>query len=121
YITGPTASLYDVRVTAANDREFMYVWETVVVLVILIILLRKLVVSVYLVASVILTYLTTMGVTYLLFMAINGSSFSGLQWTVPTLLFTLLMAVGADYNVLLVERFEEERSKHGAGKAAVRS
>jgi RND superfamily putative drug exporter len=120
-VLGPTASLYDVRTTAEQDRQSMYIWVTIVVLVILILLLRKLVVSIYLVATVILTYLTTMGVTYLVFMAVDGSSFSGLQWTVPTLLFTLLMAVGADYNVLLVERFEEEKLKHGAGTAAVRS
>ena len=42
-----------------------------------------------------------------------GEEFPGLDWTVPIFLFTLLIAVGEDYNIILVTRVDEERDRHG--------
>jgi RND superfamily putative drug exporter len=36
------------------------------------------------------------------------------DWRVPFFLFTILVAVGEDYNILLISRAIEERKKHGA-------
>jgi RND superfamily putative drug exporter len=35
------------------------------------------------------------------------------DWRVPFFLFTILVAVGEDYNILLISRALEERKKHG--------
>ena len=44
-----------------------------------------------------------------------------LEWTVPTIAFVLLVAVGADYNLLLMKRVREEApdgSRDGIARAA---
>jgi RND superfamily putative drug exporter len=47
---------------------------------------------------------------------LNPESFTGLDWKVPMFLFTILIAVGEDYNIFLMARIEEEQKIHGAIK-----
>jgi len=58
------------------------------------------------------SFLATLGVTYLLFAWLDPR-FSGLDWKVPIFLFTILVAVGEDYNILLITRVQEEQPPHG--------
>jgi RND superfamily putative drug exporter len=39
--------------------------------------------------------------------------FAGLDWKVPLFLFTILIAVGEDYNIFLMTRIQEETVQHG--------
>src|SRR5439155_1326223 len=57
--------------------------------------------------------LTTLGVTLLVFGAAAGPGFPGPDWKVPFFLFTILVAVGEDYNIFLVTRVREEQRGHG--------
>ncbi len=75
------------------------------VLLILIALLRSLVAPVVLLASVLLSYLSAIGLGVLVWQVLLGQE---LDWTVGTMTFILLVAVGADYNLLLVKRIQEE-------------
>ena len=43
----------------------------------------------------------------------NGRPLGQVDWRVPFFLFTILVAVGEDYNILLVSRVLEERKRHG--------
>jgi RND superfamily putative drug exporter len=83
------------------------------VTVILIILLRSITISIYLIITVLLSYLTTLGVTWLFFYALDPSDFVGLDWTVPLFLFVVLIAVGEDYNIFLVSRIHQEQEQNG--------
>jgi RND superfamily putative drug exporter len=121
YIAGPTASLRSMQHVAKQDRSLLYALISSVVLAVLILLLRKWRVSVFLLLSVTLTYLVTIGVTWLVFRLALGEQFVGIDWTVPLLVFTLLMAVGSDYNVLLFLRSEEEIGRHGLKTGIVRA
>jgi len=104
---------------AEGDQQLLFPLITGAVFVVLVILLRKYLVPIYLAATVILTFLVTIGVTWAVFRLFVGESFTGLDWTVPLLLFTLLMAVGADYNVLLVSRADEEIERRGLKQGVV--
>ena len=69
----------------------------------------------YLIATVVLGYLASLGVTDLLFRALHRgpTPWIGLDWTVAFFLFVILVAVGEDYNIFLMARVIEEERDHG--------
>jgi RND superfamily putative drug exporter len=79
----------------------------IIVLLILIALLRAIVAPLYLIGSVMLSYLSAVGIGVIVFQFILGQE---LSWSVPGLAFIVLVAVGADYNMLLISRLREESS-----------
>ncbi|HAH43720.1 MAG TPA: transporter, partial [Planctomycetaceae bacterium] len=79
------------------------------VFIILVILLRRPAISAYLILSVFFSYLVTLGVTFTVFWALDPYNFTGLDWKVPMFLFTILIAVGEDYNIYLITRIDEEQ------------
>jgi RND superfamily putative drug exporter len=113
YYVGATASVQDLRAVTDRDRVQIQVTVLAVVFVILVILLRKVAVSAYLIASVLFSYYATLGVTYALFWALDPGHFPGLDWKVNIFLFTILIAVGEDYNIFLMTRIQEEQQRHG--------
>jgi RND superfamily putative drug exporter len=67
----------------------------------------------YLLLTVLVSYYATVGMT-----ALAGSLWVGqldwqLDWRILFFLFTLLMAVGQDYNILLVTRMMQEQAEYG--------
>jgi len=110
---GPTASLRDLKYSTDRDRILIDVLVLISVYLIIVALLREPAICAYLIVSVAFSYLVTMGVTYLLFWCI-GHEFAGLDWKVPIYLFTILIAMGEDYNILLMARVREEQPTHGA-------
>ena len=62
-----------------------------------------------------LGYLASLGITELVFRALHHGTepWGGLDWTVGFFLFVILVAVGEDYNILLMARVIEEEEKHG--------
>jgi RND superfamily putative drug exporter len=107
--------VHDLKRVTANDEQRMYVLVTLGVYIILVVLLRRPGISLYLIATVVLGYLASLGLTDLVFHALHRgpSPWSGLDWTVGFFLFVILVAVGEDYNILLMARVIEEERKHG--------
>ena len=85
-----------------TDRIRIQTLVLIAVFVILIVLLREFTVPLYLLISVLFSYYVTLGVTYLLFRALSPGDFAGLDWKVAIFLFTILIAVGEDYNIFLI-------------------
>jgi RND superfamily putative drug exporter len=112
-ISGATASARDIALLKHGDQRRIEVLVPTVVLLLLLALLRRLVISIYLVFSVLFSYLATLGATYLFFWLLDPSGFVGLDWKVPIFLFTILVAVGEDYNIFLLTRIQEEQKRHG--------
>ena len=110
---GSTASLRDLSVIKQGDQELIQVLVSGVVMLLLLIILRRFVVSAYLILSVLLSYLATLGLTDLVFRQLGGEEFIGLDWKVPIFLFTILVAVGEDYNIFLLTRVKEEQDTFG--------
>ncbi len=114
YISGTTASLRDLATVIRRDRSNIQALVLASVFVILALLLRGLLVPAYLLSTVVFSYFTTLGVTFLVFWALDPHGFSGIDWKVAIFLFTILIAVGADYNIFLTTRIREEQERHGA-------
>ncbi|WP_289891823.1 MMPL family transporter [Virgibacillus pantothenticus] len=73
--------------------------------IMLIFLLRSAIMPIYLIGSLILTYFTSMGFAELIFTQIF--EYDGLTWAIPFFSFVMLMALGIDYSIFLMDRFNE--------------
>ena len=80
---------------------------------ILLVLVRRLWLAGYLLATVLLSYYATLGLTTLFASWWVGKPLGEVEWRVPFFLFTILVAVGEDYNILMVTRALQERKRHG--------
>lgn len=116
-MAGYTVALKDTRDYYQHDIRFIIAVTLMVVLFTLIALLRAIVAPLYLVASVVISYLSAVGIGVLVFQYLLGQQ---LHWSVPPLAFVVLVAVGADYNMLLVSRMREE-SPHSMRYGIIRT
>lgn len=116
-MAGYSVLLRDVRDYYNHDIRLIIVVTILVVLAILIILLRAIVAPLYLIASVIISYLSAVGIGVVMFQVILGQE---LHWSVPGLTFIILVAVGADYNLLLISRIRDE-SPHGVRSGVIKT
>jgi RND superfamily putative drug exporter len=115
-ICGPTASAHDLAAVKEADLWLVQALVPAVVFVLLVLMLRGVVTSAYLVASVLFCYVATLGATIVVFWSLDPAGFAGLEWEVPIFLFTILVAVGADYNIFLLARIGQEQRRHGSLK-----
>jgi RND superfamily putative drug exporter len=114
---GFPASLRDTRDYYEHDIKFIIVMTLIVVLLILMALLRAIIAPLYLIASVVISYFAALGISVLTFQYLLGQQ---LHWSVPPLAFVVLIAVGADYNLLFVSRMRDE-SPHGMRYGVIRT
>ena len=116
-MTGLTVTLRDTRDYYYQDLARIIITTVLVVLGILIILLRALVAPLYLVASVVLSYLSSLGLSVVVFQMFLGQQ---LHWSVPGLTFIISVAMGADYSMLLISRIRDE-SPRGIRSGVIRT
>ncbi len=116
-VVGTTASVRDLARVMKQDRLRIEGLVLGSVFLILILLLRKFIVTVYLLLSVLFSYYVTLGVTIALFWMLDPHGFTGIDWKVAIFLFTILIAVGEDYNIFLMTRIHEEDRRHGPQQA----
>ena len=83
-------------------------------MLILALLLRSLVAPLYLMASVGLGFGATLGATVLLFQHIKGDA--GLIFLLPIYIYLFVVALGTDYNILMIARLREEAREGGAAR-----
>lgn len=102
---GLPAALRDTRDYYQQDIRFIIAATLVVVLLVLMLLLRSVIAPLYLVGSVVVSYFAAIGIGVLVFQFLLGRE---LHWSVPPLAFVVLVAVGADYNMLFVSRMRDE-------------
>jgi len=116
---GTTATIADVE--AISGKDFMRVGILVLagVFCVLVVLFRRIGTPLYLLATIVLTYLATVGVTAVVF----GYAFGGrgLDYKLSFFAFVLLVAIGIDYNIYLMTRLREEAASASPATAARRA
>jgi putative drug exporter of the RND superfamily len=113
YSLGTTASVRDLAAVNQRDRSRIEILVLASVFIVLVLLLRRVVLPIYLLLSVLFSYYATLGVSFLVFWALDPHGFTGIDWKVAIFLFTILIAVGEDYNIFLLTRVHEEQRQHG--------
>ncbi|MET4060782.1 RND superfamily putative drug exporter [Arthrobacter sp. UYP6] len=98
---------------AANQHDLTLVVTSVIILVflVLLVLLRSLVAPVLLVASVLLTFVASTGISWFLFVNVLG--FPALDTLTLLYSFIFLVALGVDYNIFLTTRARENAMTMG--------
>ena len=114
-LAGSTAMVGDLREVTRRDERQMYWLVTLAVYLVLVLLIRRPGICLYLIFTVVLGYLASLGITEMVFRAFHDGPepWQGLDWKVGFFLFVILVAVGEDYNILLMARVLEEERKHG--------
>jgi putative drug exporter of the RND superfamily len=111
--SGVTVHSRDLGAVVARDRLVVNALVTAGVFLILLVLVRRLWLAAYLLVTVLLSYYATLGATALFATWLTGRPLGVIEWRVPFFLFTILVAVGQDYNILLVTRILQERKRYG--------
>ncbi|MDI2098376.1 MMPL family transporter [Ruicaihuangia caeni] len=117
-IGGVTATAIDTNDASVHDRNLIIPVVLLVILVILMLLLRSVLAPVLLIATVVLSFGTAMGVSALVFNHVLD--FPGADPAVPLYGFVFLVALGIDYNIFLMTRVREESIVHGTRQGVLR-
>lgn len=116
-VAGTTAMYNTTRSFYDSDIRLVVIVTLLVVFLILVAVLRSVVAPLYLIASVVISYLSAVGLGVLFFQFVCHQA---LYWNVPAIAFIMLVAVGADYNLLLITRIKEE-SRSGVRSGIIRA
>ncbi|MCX5387424.1 MMPL family transporter [Streptomyces sp. NBC_00083] len=117
-VGGRTAQQLDTQDTAARDRLIIIPVVLAIITLILVLLLRALTAPLLLIATVILNFTATLGVSALVFPHLFG--LDGADASVPLYGFVFLVALGVDYNIFLMTRVREESRTHGTRAGVLR-
>ena len=118
-VAGQAAGLYDVASTAGDDMVKIIPIAVLAIALLLGLVLRSLIAPLYLVATIAASYLAALGLTTLLVITLGGRD--GLVFILPFLMFVFLLALGEDYNILMMTRIREEARELPLGEAVVRA
>ncbi|GHJ52228.1 membrane protein [Nonomuraea sp. TT08I-71] len=110
-VGGFTAINVDTADASTRDRNVIIPVVLLVIAVILAVLLRALLAPVLLIATVVLSFLATLGLCALIFKYLLG--FPGVDQSFPLFAFVFLVALGIDYNIFLMSRVREESVRRG--------
>lgn len=110
---GITAIGHDLADVTESDRLRVNSFVLAAILAILVLLVRRVWLALYLLVTVLASYYAALGATLLVGFLWTGEFVTQVDWRVPFFLFTILVAVGEDYNILLMSRAIEERRRHG--------
>lgn len=118
-VIGLDAVAYDINQASTNDLLAIGPVVLGALAILLAVLLRSLIAPIYLIVTVALSYLAALGAATTVFVHLAGDA--GLNFVIPILLFIFAMALGEDYNILLMTRVREEAHDHPLREALVRA
>ena len=105
YLAGTAATYRDIQAGAKYDTMIAAFAALTLIFIVMLIITRALVASLVIVGTVVISLGAAFGISVFIFERIVGIE---LNWIVLAFAVIILMAVGSDYNLLLVSRFKEE-------------
>jgi RND superfamily putative drug exporter len=116
-VAGEAAALYDVSSASNHDLIHIVPIAILAIALLLALVLRSLIAPLYLIVSVAISYLAALGVSTIVFIDLGNSG--GLTFILPFLMFIFLLALGEDYNILVMTRIREEAQRRPLREAVV--
>ncbi|HET9075823.1 MAG TPA: MMPL family transporter [Acidimicrobiales bacterium] len=117
-VGGAAAVNFDTQQASRHDRNLIIPVVLAVILVVLILLLRAVLAPVLLIATVVLSFSATLGVSAIVFNHVFG--FANADPAFPLFAFVFLVALGVDYNIFLMTRVREETLTFGTRPGVLR-
>ena len=114
YLAGTAATYKDMKDGSFYDLLIAGISAVTLIFIIMLIITRAMIAAAVIVGTVLLSLGASFGLSVLLWQHIIGLE---LHWMVLAMSVILLLAVGSDYNLLLVSRFKEEL--HGGLKTGI--
>jgi RND superfamily putative drug exporter len=105
YLTGTAAIYYDIQIGSKYDLMIVGIAALTLIFLVMVIITRALVASLAIISTVLVSLGAAFGLSVLVWQHILGLE---LNWIAPVFGLIILLAVGSDYNLLLVSRFQEE-------------
>ncbi|WP_170915086.1 MULTISPECIES: RND family transporter [unclassified Mycobacterium] len=105
YLTGTAAIYRDIQSGSHYDLLIVGIAAVTLIFAVMMLITRALVASLVIVGTVLLSLGAAFGLSVLVWQHIFGLE---LNWIAPVFGLIILLAVGSDYNLLLVSRFQEE-------------
>ena len=105
-VGGTTAVFADIQRAVNHDYAVVFPTAALIILLILGLLLRSVVAPWYLLASVVLGFGATLGASVLVFQGLGGQT--GLVFLLPVYMYLFVVALGTDYNILMIARLREQ-------------
>lgn len=115
YFAGETARLVDDRSVNNRDVLVIVILETILIFGMLIVLTKSVKMPLYMMGTILVSFLAALGLG--MFLTNLFFDISTISDRVPLYAFVFLVALGIDYNIMLISRFQEEREKHSIKKA----
>ncbi|GIP35185.1 MMPL family transporter [Paenibacillus sp. J2TS4] len=110
HYAGQTAEQADVRIM--NQRDMLLIFSLIAIFITLMLALqtRSILLAFYMMATILLSYAATMGLGWAIFHKVLG--YDSISYRLPVYTFVFLVALGVDYNIMLVSRIKEEARKY---------
>ena len=115
YFAGETAVKVDDRATNNRDVIVIVLLETVLIFAMLIILTKSFKMPIYMMGTILISFLAALGLG--MFLSSIFFDISTISDRVPLYAFVFLVALGIDYNIMLISRFQEEQKRHSVKEA----
>jgi putative drug exporter of the RND superfamily len=117
YFAGETAARIDDR--AINNRDLIVVvlLETILIFGMLLVLTKSIKMPIYMMGTILLSFLAALGLG--MFLTDVIFDIDSISNRVPLYSFVFLVALGIDYNIMLISRYLEERRRNHSVKKAV--
>ncbi|PJO43624.1 MMPL family transporter, partial [Lysinibacillus xylanilyticus] len=107
WIGGETASQYDTQQLTVRDETVIMPTMIALIALLLFIYLRSITATVYLLATVIISYFGALGAGWLILHHIMGAD--AISGAIPLYAFVFLVALGEDYNIFMISEIWKKR------------
>ncbi|MFJ2029758.1 MMPL family transporter [Streptosporangium sp. NPDC087985] len=118
-VAGLDATAHDIYTASTSDLARLVPIVLLAIALLLALMLRSLIAPLYLIVTVGLSYVAALGFANIVF--VHYGNGEGLNFIIPILLFVFAMALGEDYNILLMARVREEAHTHPLREALTRA